>query len=49
MEIRQMLDCVILKLKNLFSQSILLQLCMEPEYNLTPEETVELLDYIDTI
>lgn len=35
-----MLDSVILKLKNLFSKSILLQLCMEPEYDLTPEQTV---------
>lgn len=42
-----MLDSVILKLKNLFSQSILLQLCMEPAYDLTPEKTVELLNYID--
>ena len=43
-----MLDSAILKLKNLFFQSILLQLCMEPEYHLTPEETADLLDYIDT-
>lgn len=43
-----MLDSVILKIKDLFAQSILLQLCMEPEYHLTPEETVELLAYIDT-
>ena len=44
-----MLDSVTLKVKNLFDQSILLQLCMEPEYHLTPEETIELLEYINSL
>lgn len=44
-----MLDSVILKIKNLFDQSILQQLCMEPEYLLTPKETIELLEYINSL
>lgn len=44
-----MLDPIILKIKNFFGQSILLQLCMEPEYHLTPEEAVELLEYINSL
>lgn len=44
-----MLDSVILKIKDFFDQSILLQLCMEPEYHLTPEETIKLLEYINSL
>ena len=44
-----MLDSVILKIKDFYDQSILLQLCMEPEYHLTPEETIKLLEYINSL
>ena len=44
-----MLDSVLLKIKDFFDQSILLQLCMEPEYHRTPEETIKLLEYINSL
>lgn len=44
-----MLHTLIYTIKNFFRESIYIGICMEPKYDLTPEEVKELLDYIESL